>query len=375
MNKLKTPPWQSSSRRRTIAQWLFFALAVGTASSACAGRSTALPRVNNPQAALAAGPFYTKHLSYGPIRIAAHASVPDEALVAARAKLGEILGRAPRLLANLESHELELHLLGIRQFPSDLPENSESRGVMLAIGQKFDQHMRGGHFVDRFVDCTEGSLLGYVNDAYFGEEVCAHEIGHAIHELGLGRSAWDRLHALYASAAERRQWISPHASLNTQEYFAEATRLYFTQDGRWGWFEERLARGREWLRAKDPEAFAFVDSLYTNALAPGAFTEVTAMRTDSDDELRSPDGKDRVTIVVRSRLDAPVEIVWKDHDGKRDMRPGARVRLQPDQTGVLHTIVGHVFVAVGGRGEARCTFTAEADSGHLLLSPATCGWR
>ena len=130
--------------------------------------------------------FYGKRLRDGSIPILAHASVADEALFAARDRLQRALAHAPKLRRNLESQGFELHIQGLRQFASDLPEYRSHRGERLDNGQLYDWHMIGGHLTGSLLACAEGTLLPIVGYRLFGDETCFHELGHMIEWRGLG---------------------------------------------------------------------------------------------------------------------------------------------------------------------------------------------
>src|SRR5580658_4872011 len=97
---------------------------VASCAVACAAATTqpGCRHAAPPVTSSAPPPFYSRRLDDGGIAIRAHASVSERALVEARARLELLLHGAPRLRRNLEARGYELHIIGLEQFASDLPE-------------------------------------------------------------------------------------------------------------------------------------------------------------------------------------------------------------------------------------------------------------
>src|SRR5262245_37133355 len=81
--------------------------------------------------------FYGKRILSGRIPILAHASVSDEAMQAAADRVEMLLAHAPGIRANLEAAHYELHISGLRQMTSELPEFHADRGTHLGSGELF----------------------------------------------------------------------------------------------------------------------------------------------------------------------------------------------------------------------------------------------
>jgi hypothetical protein len=310
--------------------------------------------------------FYGKRLLAGAIPILAHESVSDEALLVARARLDRLLARAPALRVNLEAAHHEIHVVGLRQFTSDLPEHRAGRGSRLDTGELFDWHMIGGHIVGRLSSCTEGTLLPIVGHRLYGEDPCTHELAHAVERLALGPEARRRIVDGYRRAMQAGRWRGRYPSKNAHEWFAEATRLYFHDESKaLSFYDPALAHGPTWLRAEDPDAFALVDALYTGGLPPGRPRTATPALTPGRDEarLRSRESRTPVALVVRNRSGSPVRLVWIDFEGHRDPRAPFAALPRIDAGGELEqsSWATHAFVVTDDAGRALCTFVLGED--------------
>jgi hypothetical protein len=319
--------------------------------------------------------FYGKRLADGAISILGHASVSDEAMRAARDRLDRMLAHAPRLRRNLEAAHHELHLVAMRQFTSDLPEHRGERGKHLETDELFDWHMIGGHLTGRFSSCTEATLLPIVGHRLFGEEVCVHELAHAIDRLALASRVRQRIHDAYRRSLDSGHWLGQYAARNEAEWFAEMTRYYFRPDGgELDFYNPDLARGRAWLHGEDAEAFQLVDDLYGDRVDPGTpRTLAVVLRPGAEEAAsRSPRSSLPVLLTVRNRAAAPIHLVWIDFDGHRDTRRGlAEGQSAPPGGEILQaTFAGHVFVVTDGDGKALCTVTAPDEDGAADVSGA-----
>jgi hypothetical protein len=310
--------------------------------------------------------FYGKRLREGGIPILAHGSVSDEALQVARDHLRRMLEHAPALRRNLEARGHELHVIGLRQFTSDLPEYRSERGKRLDTGELFDWHMIGGHIVDNLSSCTEATLLPIVGHRLFGDDTCSHELGHAVDTLALGTAAHARVHAAYVRSMESGHWQGKYAAKNEREWFAELTKYYFRPEGDGlGHYFPHPVEGRTYLRREDPEGFQLVDDLYSGRLDPGALRTLPLGPGRDEPTLRSPPSRSPTQLTVRNRTAADIRLVWIDFDGKRDTRvPFEQVPLAPPGRSVTKiTFAGHVWAVTDAAGRALCTVTAAEEDG------------
>jgi hypothetical protein len=306
--------------------------------------------------------FYGKRLLEGGIPILAHASVSDEALFAARERLRRILERAPKIRRNLEARGHELHVVGLRQFTSDLPEHRDQRGTRLETGELFDWHMIGGHIVGNLSSCTEATLLPIVGHRLFGDEPCLHELGHAVDLLALDGAAHGCIHAVFVRSMESGRWKNKYAARNEHEWFAELTRYYFRPEGAaLAFYDPGASQGREWLRREDPEGFQLVDDLYAGRADPGVPRTLPLGPASAEAGMRSPTSQVPSQISVHNGTAAEIRLVWIDFQGRRDGRP-------PPSAPTGGTITesswaGHTFVVTDAAGRGLCTLTAAEGDG------------
>jgi hypothetical protein len=292
--------------------------------------------------------------------------VSERALGAARDRVELLLAGAPRLRRNLEAGHFELHVIGLEQFPSDLPEFAGKRGSRLGGGELFDWHMIGGHLSEgeaHLASCSEGTLLPIVGFRLFGDETCIHELAHAIEWFALDASTRERIVTEYRASLDSERWKGMYAASNPHEWFAEVTKFYFRRDrDDLAFYDPQLARGHDWLCRYDERACRFVDDLYHDRLDPGVpkATVVAPAPGSSEGATRSGVGQVPVRVVVRNRGTARIHVIWIDFDGKRDPRlPFAEQHAAaPGEEVAEYTWATHVFVVTDDAERALCTFTA-----------------
>jgi hypothetical protein len=306
--------------------------------------------------------FYGKRLLDGKIPILSHASVSDEALLAARERLERLLGHAPKLRKNLESARYELHVSGLRQYTSDLPEFRSERGARLENGELFDRHMIGGHLAGRTSSCSEGTLLPIVGHHLYGDDTCVHELAHAIEWIALDAPNRERISEHYRRSLGSGHWRDQYAAKNSHEWFAEITKLYFRSTVGAEFYDPTLSRGRQWLCQYDPDACAWIGDLYSGKTDPGSFAVVDlALRPGRDEKkLRSERSERPTRLWVRNLSPLPVRITWIEFDGARDQRASFvdRPALAPGAERTVFTFARHAWVVTDAEGRALCTFVS-----------------
>lgn len=306
--------------------------------------------------------FFGKRLREGGIPILAHASVSDEAFFAARERLQRVLEHAPLIRRNLEARGHELHLIGLRQFTSDLPEYRDQRGTRLENGDLFDWHMTGGHIVANLSSCTEGTLLPIVGHRYFGDEVCIHELGHAVELLALSGKLRARIEAAYHRSIESGRWKGKYAAKAENEWFAELTKHYFRPEGSaLAFYDPRFSQARAWLRTEDPEGFQLVDDLYAGRIDPGVLQTRALVLGPASAEatMRSGGHEARADLAVHNGTAGEIRLVWIDHEGRR--YPQLEGSAPPGGTITTISWAGHAYVVTDAAGQGLCTFTVAAD--------------
>jgi hypothetical protein len=316
--------------------------------------------------------FYGKRLMDGAIPILAHVDVSDEALEAARERLERLLSHAPRIRRNLEALGYSLHVSGLQQQTSDLPEFRGERGSHLENGQLFDYHMIGGHFSGRSSSCTEGTLLPIVGHRLYGDDTCVHELGHVVEHDALDLQNRVRIAEAFQRSIASGHWKGEYAATNEHEWFAEITKLYFRVPVAPDFYDPRLRRGREWLCGYDADACALLRDLYNDVIDPGTPTFVDLPLLPGDAKLKSAHTSLPTRIFIRNRTALPLRISWIDFDGARDKRPQfvGKPPLAPGAERMVLTYSGHAWIAVDTDGRARCGFVSAEGDGRVDLTAA-----
>jgi hypothetical protein len=80
------------------------------------------------------------------------------------------------------------------------------------------------------VSCGAENLLAYAGDPYKEENICVHEFGHALHQMGVNSidPTFDkRLETAYETAMGAGLWKDTYAASNKNEYWAEGVQSWF----------------------------------------------------------------------------------------------------------------------------------------------------
>ena len=317
--------------------------------------------------------FYGKRLRDGKIAILGHASVSDEALLAARDRLERLLRGAPKIRANLEAAGYELHVIGLRQFASDLPEYRAFRGTRIDTGDLFDWHMIGGHLTGNTSSCAEATLLPIVGHRLYGDDTCVHELAHAVEWIALEGRVRNDIDRRWRASLASHHWDGAYAAKDSHEWLAEVTKLYFRDAARGAGFylPADSLRGRDWLCGYDADACAFVRDLFSGAVDPGTPRMVDVPLRPGRDEhtLKSGRGSLVSHVVVTNRTSAPFRVVWIDFQGARDpRRPIADMPLTPPGAQFdLFTYGSHAWAVLDASGNALCTFVAPDTDGRVVV--------
>jgi hypothetical protein len=209
--------------------------------------------------------FFAKRLDYEGIPIKAPREVADDALRAARARLGMMLGNLPVARANLVAARAELHIIGRDQQTSDLPEWRHMKGKPFDGKLTIDERTRG--MGGRLTSCGEENLLRLEKDRYRGRDICVHEFAHNLYAFGLGQTARERFKTRCRASLDKGLWQKSYAGTNDDEFFAELSMWYFGTHGDLHMTGPKPENGPEGLKKYDPEAFALFDDLYRGRIA------------------------------------------------------------------------------------------------------------
>ena len=214
--------------------------------------------------------FFSKQIDFHGIPIKAHATVADEALLAAYDRLDLILTNLlrlqPKILSNLTAAKVELHIIGRDQVTTDLPEWRQDKGKPIAEygGLTRDQRTRG--MGGRLTSCGEENLLRLPKDRYYGRDICLHEFSHSIRNYGISRELRGKFDAQFHRSLSNGLWENSYAGSNPDEFFAELTMWYFGTHGDLRMTGAKPANGRDGLRQYDSESFTLLDDFYSGRI-------------------------------------------------------------------------------------------------------------
>ena len=196
---------------------------------------------------LAAGGFYAKHVVASGIPILSSARVPDEALLAARAMVRDMLSNRPDLAAWLQRNGYRVAIIAEDEALLDLPENAHwtkpaPDDPRLTRCEKKHYEERIGRLTDRaYWDArargiggqrtvgSEEDVLGLDTSRYYGETILVHEFAHNILFAiqAVDPALYARVEAAYANALANDLWLNEYATTTVQEYWAEGTQFWF----------------------------------------------------------------------------------------------------------------------------------------------------
>lgn len=141
------------------------------------------------------------------------------------------------------------------QRPQDLPE---FECLLDLYGEEFFSHVCG--IADRadypLVTVNTADLLGEPDGPCRGLNVLYHELGHLVHQWVLSPAEYIDVRIYYQDAVDSGVYGGgAYAMTNPNEYFAEGTQAYFTEN-------DRRPTNRAWLRANDPQLYALLEQVY-----------------------------------------------------------------------------------------------------------------
>ncbi|QIF01280.1 hypothetical protein [Roseimicrobium sp. ORNL1] len=172
-------------------------------------------------------PFYKKHVDVEGFSIVSSEKVPDAALYEAAWLVNRMVGHRPDILKALAENKARFAIMAHDEFTTTMPEHSDMKPAPY-----WDKRARGlgATPLRPAVSCGAENLLCYPGDPYQRENICVHEFGHAIHQMGLNTvdPTFDtRLAATYESAMNAGLWKDTYAASNKNEYWAEGVQDWF----------------------------------------------------------------------------------------------------------------------------------------------------
>lgn len=208
------------------------------------------PTVTTPPAALNVDPFYTKFIDANGLPVLASSKVPDDALLAARTLVTQMLAHRPDIARYLVTNGIRVAIMAESEGTTDLPEQRDwkkpaaddprltrcerkhydQRIGRLTDGQYWNARARG-----MSGPLTSGSVedvLGLRSSRYYGETIFIHEFSHDV--LGaiqhVDPKLYAQVQAAYAAALKAGRWKDEYASTTVDEYWAEGTQFWFNSN-------------------------------------------------------------------------------------------------------------------------------------------------
>jgi hypothetical protein len=204
-------------------------------------------------------------VAIGPLYTTGSEAVQSAALEQAGTMLAVMLRNRPDVAARLRGAGALIVVIGRDEHVCDLPYFTDLRGTSScdATGGL------GGTMSRPFTACSERNLLKLRSDAFgrgwrrSGENVCVHELGHVIMNIGLTDDERRAIRERYDLAIRAGLWAGDFATKNPDEFFAEMSQAYFCANPQIPAFQHHHAANcPSNLQAYDPETAALLESLY-----------------------------------------------------------------------------------------------------------------
>ncbi|KAG2427178.1 hypothetical protein HXX76_010897 [Chlamydomonas incerta] len=222
-------------------------------------------------AAAAAEPGYRQRGEVLGMPIWAFDCVPDAAVSRLRHVVGRMLADSPDpgLVPRLRAGGASFAVFGRRQVASDVPAH---RLMAYNTGRHIDTSARGLGATPSIpvTSCGEENLTMERDRWYPCQSILVHEVGHAVHSLGLGPGRVAGVMAAYSAALQAGRYPPGcYMALNEQEYWAVGTEAWFESSirtdvsagpGPDGGGLRRLTRAD--LRAHDPPLAALLQAAF-----------------------------------------------------------------------------------------------------------------
>ncbi len=186
--------------------------------------------VTSPPADLNADMFYTKYVDADGIPVLASAKAPDQALLAARTIILEMLAKRPDLIQALIANKTRVAVIARSEVTTDIPEHRDLNEKCPQTN--WDKSTRGVGATKARPVCSaaEENLLNYPQDSSKGESILVHEFAHTIDVMGLRMvdpTFTAALEQVYRKARAQGLWDKTYAASNVSEYWAEGVQSWF----------------------------------------------------------------------------------------------------------------------------------------------------
>jgi hypothetical protein len=250
-------------------------VATGVAGIGACWPSASHHQINSdlsPKLIVTATPVYTpkvtllaRVVAVGPLYTTGNEAVQIGALEQAGTMLGVMLRNRPDVAQSLRSAGAVTVVVGRDEHVCDLPYFADLRGTSScdATGGL------GGTQNRPTTACSERNILRMRDDPFGrgsrsnGENVCVHELAHAIMNIGLTDNDRGAIRDRYEVALRDNLWAGDFAAKNPDEFFAEMSQAYFCANPKVPAFlHPHAVNCAASLRTHDPTTYALLESLY-----------------------------------------------------------------------------------------------------------------
>lgn len=215
-----------------------------------------------------------REVTYLGVKVVAQAGTHLNVIARCQQIIGQLLGNNRRAQERLADEETTIVIIPSNVAMTSLPQFRRLRGQRTFDGRDWStvrgsggMQTRDGHMIgvaeETLVDVDPRRLLPGIGTYGPGFSLGMHELAHTLHHEGLSRRQRrevDRLYQARNSADPGNRngtWSDTYASTGVDEYFAQATNVYFGTNAM-----ANNHNGRDWLRANDPAMYAFLSRLY-----------------------------------------------------------------------------------------------------------------
>lgn len=190
-------------------------------------------------------------------------NVSPSALDACEAFVALTLGHRPDIQERMQRANVALVIIPRNGKMTDVPQFASLKGKKTFDGRVWDDvrgaggmRVSGGLWA---IAVPEENLVETGGEDSYGAgySVGLHELSHTVHSKGVSGSERDRITALYAARKQAGgPWTESYGASNEQEYFAQSTNCFFSQNAGIG------QNDPQWLRTNDRPMFDFLVSIY-----------------------------------------------------------------------------------------------------------------
>ena len=205
--------------------------------------------------------FYQKYVQVSKLPVVGSERVSDAAIREAAWIVQRMVGHRPDILNAMARNRTRLAVMAFNEYTTDIPEHRHLESRVY-----WDRRARGLGATRQApaVSCAEENLLCFPGDPYSTENICIHEFAHAIHSMGMpdvDPTFDERLKVAYEEAMAAGLWKNTYASVNRQEYWAEAVQSWF-DDNRQDDALHNHVDTRSELKQYDPKLAQLCDQVF-----------------------------------------------------------------------------------------------------------------